>query len=260
MRRLGEPCDGVDLAARHPLYFWDQRGTGLSRRHGDDTLDLATFEADLDALVDHVDPSGDGIVLVGHSWGGMLAGSFLNRHPDRVRGAVLLEPGELSSAIWDAWVERPDYVESFRIDASAEWLNDFAWSSQVLTLHDHEALDFAALIAARGAQPDRVNKEDAPNVRLGAAVIRSSLRGRFYPDHFDFTSNLDALDVEVLIVAGDTTTSDLGVAFQEAQIDVFRDATLVVLPGAGHTDVAWADACATLAHVDAYLGRVGLRP
>ncbi len=258
LRRLGEACDGVELSASFPLYFWDQRGSGLSRRHNDNVLNLRTFEDDLDALVDHVDPTGEGVILVGHSWGGMLAGSFLNRHPQRVRGAVLLEPGELSSDIWDAWTARPDYEESVQIDYGAEWLNDFAWSGQVLTLHDHEALDFAALIAAKGSQPDRINKEPAPNVRLGAAVIRASLNGSFYPQHFDFTTHLDELPVEVLVVAGDTPTSDLGVTFQQTQIGVFEEATLVVLPGSGHTDVAWADACTTLTHIDAYLGRLGL--
>lgn len=257
LRRLGEPCGGVDLGAAHPLFFWDQRGAGRSRRHADALLRLDVFEADLDALVDHVDPAQNGVILVGHSWGGMLATSYLNRHPDRVAGVVLLEPGEYSSAIWDAWERESGATSSIDLAFGSEWLNDFAWSGQILTLHDHDALDFAALIAARQAQPSRQNKESAPNDRLGGAVIRTSLNGDFYPEDFDFTDNLGSYETEVLVVAGDTPTSDLGVEFQEFQIDVFNRSTLEVIPGAGHTDVVWADACTTLSFIDAYFGRIG---
>jgi proline iminopeptidase len=256
LRRLGQLCDGADLGRDHPLVFWDQRGTGRSRRHDAGDLNLATFEADLVALIDHLDPEGRGVVLVGHSWGGMLATSYVNAHPSRVRGLILLEPGEYSSAIWDAWLAASGASDSFRVNFAAEWLNDFAWSAQVLTLHDHEALDFAALVAAKGAQPERIDREQAPIDRLGAAVTRSNLLGTFYPDTFDFTTNLAAYRREVLVVAGDTPTSDLGVDFQRFQLDTFPNATLHVLPGAGHTDVAWADACATSTAIGAYLSRV----
>jgi proline iminopeptidase len=258
LRRLGAPCGEVDLGRAHPLYFWDQRGAGRSRRHDDRLLRLEVFEADLDALVDHIDPEAAGVILVGHSWGGMFATSYLNRHPDRVRAVVLLEPGEYSSDIWDAWEEETGASSSIHFPLTDEWLNDFAWSGQLLTLHDHEALDFTALMAVQGSQPERVNKEAAPNDRLGGAVIRTSVRGGFYPDRFDFTDRLEAYPHEVLVIAGDTPTSDLGVDFQRFQLDALPTATLEVIPGAGHTDVVWADACTSLAHIDAYFARRGV--
>lgn len=256
LSRLGEPCGATDLGRAHPLYFWDQRGAGLSRRHGDGALRLATFEADLDALVDHIDPERRGVILVGHSWGGMYAASYIDRHPERVAAAVLIEPGELSSAIWDAWAEETGAGSSVAIDLSAEWLNDFAWSAQVLTLADHEALDFALLMAMRGAQPERVDREESPSRRLGGAVIRANLAGDFYPPAFDFTARLRDWPTEVLVIAGDTPTSDLGADFQRFQLGAIGRATLEVIPGAGHTDVVWADACVTVGHIDRYLARV----
>ena len=255
LSRLGEPCDGVDLGASMRLVFWDQRGTGLSRRHDDESLlTLDTFEADLDALVDHLDPEGLGVVLAGHSWGGMLAASYLNRHPERVLGAVLLEPGEYSSDIWDDWVAAGG-TSTVEIDFGAEWLNDIAWSSQLLTMHDHDALDLSILIAARGVQPDRKNQEEAPTNRVGGAVIRSNFLGGFYPERFDFTTQLQDYPHEVLVVAGDTPTSDLGADFQRFQLDYLANPTLEVIDGAGHTDVVWADACTTVRLTHDYLQR-----
>ena len=95
--RLKERYDGYALTDDHFLVFWDQRGSGLSRRHDCGVFSLERMDADLDALVEHVSP-GRPVFLVGHSWGGMYASLYINRHPDKVAGAVLIEPGPLNGA------------------------------------------------------------------------------------------------------------------------------------------------------------------
>ena len=60
---------GVSLADDHLLVYWDQRGTGQSRRHDRDELSLATYARDLADLVDHYSPDAP-VSLLGHSWGG----------------------------------------------------------------------------------------------------------------------------------------------------------------------------------------------
>src|SRR5437588_5301161 len=100
LTRLTTSCEGGYLGDQHPLVFWDQRGSGLSRRHPTASLTFDAFRADLDALVGEFAP--EGVILVGHSWGGQYATDFANRHPGLVRGLVLLAPGRLTQAIGDA--------------------------------------------------------------------------------------------------------------------------------------------------------------
>ena len=72
LMRLTDRHDGYALTDDHFVVMWDQRGSGLSRRHDCGVYNLAQMDADLDALVDHVSP-GRPVVLIGHSWGGMYA-------------------------------------------------------------------------------------------------------------------------------------------------------------------------------------------
>ena len=41
--------------------------------------------------------------LIGTSWGGMYATRFINAFPERVAGAVLIEPGPLDGATFTVW-------------------------------------------------------------------------------------------------------------------------------------------------------------
>lgn len=78
------------LAARRPVVFYDQRGTGRSepwapgRSHS-----LVDYITDLEALrrelgVEKMD-------LIGHSWGGYLSIAYTIRHPDHVQSLVLCD-------------------------------------------------------------------------------------------------------------------------------------------------------------------------
>ncbi|MEN1940430.1 alpha/beta hydrolase [Luteimonas sp. MJ174] len=92
---LGEECSCVSYSR-----------AGL----GDSGTDSApkTIEAhltDLAAVIDTLAP-GQEVVLVGHSYGGLLATEFARRHPSRVRGLVLVDPATLG--------QRRDFLQADR--------------------------------------------------------------------------------------------------------------------------------------------------
>jgi pimeloyl-ACP methyl ester carboxylesterase len=74
------------LAARGPVIAYDRAGLGAS-----DAMARLTGPAEVDdlaALLATVGPS----VVVGHSWGGLLAQLVAFAHPDRIAGLVLVDP------------------------------------------------------------------------------------------------------------------------------------------------------------------------
>src|SRR5262249_43336671 len=113
------------------LVFWDQRGSGLSRRHDKSKLTIETYDADLDAIADKYSP-GRPVFLVGQSWGAMYATEYIDKHPARVAGAVLIESGPLVGATFERLKNDIRHIDLF-----SEWLNDMAWSTQFISADGH---------------------------------------------------------------------------------------------------------------------------
>jgi proline iminopeptidase len=258
MLRMAQRFGGYSLADDHFLVFWDQRGSGLSQRVGKATLTIDHFVADLDALLSRYSP-GRKAFLIGESWGGMFATRYIDQYPQKVAGAVLIEPGPMDGATME---RLKDDIQEVRL--TSELLNDIAWNAQFMTPDDHARMDFERMLGLRDGQPryHQSTTDQAPGWRLGAAAARwvtesgQGASGRFT---YDFTTHLQSYTTPVLFVAG-SLSEVLGPSLQEKQVLHFPSASLTVIPGAGH-DVAWVKAADVVDHVHAYLAerRGGVR-
>ncbi len=77
------------------VYVYDQFGSGASARAKDpDEYTTARAVADLEALRKHI--GAEKMLLLGHSYGGRIAATYLARHPDRVSRIVLSSPADLA--------------------------------------------------------------------------------------------------------------------------------------------------------------------
>lgn len=243
---------GYALTDDYFLVFWDQRGSGLSRRHDCSVFTLDRVDADLEALVEHVSP-GRPVYLVGHSWGGMYASEYINRHPDKVAGAVLSEPGPLNGQMYDAMM-----AELYNLDVFAEWLNDNVWDGQFLTPDDHARADYHRMLGARDSQPRYHQSESnpAPAWRLGAIASSCLMKAAMKDGKpvYDFTDHLSAYSKRVLFIASEKNEV-IGVAFQERQRQFFPVADLLTIANAGH-DMQWTHPAETVAAIRTYLKEV----
>ncbi|MCA9544519.1 MAG: alpha/beta hydrolase [Myxococcales bacterium] len=231
--RLRQAVDGRRLEDRWRVVYWDQRGAGLSQRHDAAELTMARYDADLDWLVDHVSP-GRPVWLVGHSWGGMYATAYLSNHPEKVAGAVLLEPGPLTGALFE---EVRDGIVN--LDVFAEWLNDYTWATRILSPDDHARADFLQLTAllSPDAQPGFGGRPDDDTVywRFGVvanqAIQADGMAGG--KGVWDFTTGLAQTQAPVRLVAS-SRNEVIGEAFQRRQLGFFSNADLVVIDDSGH--------------------------
>jgi proline iminopeptidase len=82
-------ADLQSLAERHPLLFYDQRGTGRSSLVSDsEALDAQRFADDLEAIRRHFEL--EQLTMLGHSWGAGVAALYAARYPDRVGGLLIV--------------------------------------------------------------------------------------------------------------------------------------------------------------------------
>ena len=251
MMPMGGRFGGYSLADDYFLVFWDQRGAGLSQRHDKTTLTMAQYDADLDAFVNRFSPN-QPVFLVGQSWGAMYATQYINLHPARVRGAVLIEAGPLSGARYERIKKDVKTIDLF-----AEWLNDYAWSSQFISPDSHARMDYEMLIGLKNSQPryHEATENPEPIWRLGAAVNRYLQEDGQNGDGvfiYDFTTNLAQYTTPVLFIAG-ALSEVQGASLQNDQMHVFPSASLIVIDGAGH-DVQWVKTAQVVTEIRAYLG------
>lgn len=82
-----------NLSAKYRCIVLDQRGTGESTLSVVDsvTVNMKNYVRDIESLREYLKL--DRLILIGHSWGGMLSMEYACRHPDQTEKLILLSPG-----------------------------------------------------------------------------------------------------------------------------------------------------------------------
>ena len=84
------------LADRFHLVYYDQRGRGRSFTGRQPDVTMETEVGDLDRVREQF--GSESIVVIGHSWGGLLAMEYAIRHPQRVSHLILMNTAPPSRA------------------------------------------------------------------------------------------------------------------------------------------------------------------
>lgn len=227
------------------VVFYDQRGTGLSKREnaenfqGENAVQL--FIDDLDALITFFRVTDtQKVFLMGHSWGAMLATGYINQHPHKVSGAVLSEPGGFSWAQTSEYLSRSNKVKFF-----SEALSDMTFPEQIFAGRpEHEILDYKAAFAA--------NYENGPGNTIGnagiypfwrsGAVSFKTLIENAEKYGFDFTTRLHLFKPKILFLYSELNTA-YGKNWAETVSSPYTDAELKLIRNSGHEVLhfGWAD-------------------
>ena len=215
------------------VVFYDQRGSGLSKRHPKDSYTIQLILDDLTAVIQHYRSSpSQKVFLFGHSWGAMLTAAYINKYPTAINGAILAEPGGFN------WEETQKYTEkSRRLKLFDEATNDALYPDQFLNgkEDEHGILDYKlALISTFTYAKNNEEGIEGPSPfwRNGAAVVKK-LFEIAENEGFDFRSNLGKFTTKVLFLYSENNRA-YGEAFAQREAAAFPNVQLAKVNGTGH--------------------------
>jgi proline iminopeptidase len=220
------------------VVFYDQRGSGLSKRHDKKEYSIQLMIDDLQAVIAHYRTSpSQKIFLLGHSWGAILATAYINEYPSAIRGVVLGEPGGFK------WQDIKDYVNRARdFRFTSEALNDALYPDQFITgkENEHAVLDYKlGLLGATDAAKDNPTGNGAvlPFWRAGA-VVNKALFDIGEREEPDWTTNLQQFTTKVLFAYSENNKA-YGQAHAQRVSAAFPNVQLERIDGAGHDFISY---------------------
>ncbi|WP_428738777.1 alpha/beta fold hydrolase [Sulfurimonas sp.] len=220
------------------VVFYDQKGTGLSPRVDPKELTLQSYFQDLDAIIDYYSKSKK-VDLIGHSWGAMLVSGYIGKYPQKVKHAVLAEPGFLTTKmIKEADIYfGPKWDIGFLLHASKVWFESLHIDSK----DKDSRSDYFIANVAPYANPEYYCNGIIPDV--GLEVFRASASSASNVNNLivdskgeidiDLIKGVENFPEKVLFLASQCNKK-IGVKFQKKQMKYFKSAELKIIKNSGH--------------------------
>jgi len=217
------------LAGKRRIVFYDQRGSGESTGADDPSLlNIHAFVEDLACLCTALEL--ERAVLLGHSFGGLLAMHYAIQYPQRVTALILVDPDPASKALWSRFTGA---TQGKRTPAEAEEIsaiqasNGWNANSELVARYFELALrPFFAALAVPERFGHRFVRVRPDNLSTTAAAVRNNL------GDWDLHPLLNGIGCPTLLVCGET-----GIFPEEAMAKLhegIRKSTLVRIGGASH--------------------------
>lgn len=218
------------LAPLYQCILLEQRGTGKSR-----PPDLTPASMNLAAVVEDVEAlranlRTDRLLILGHSWGGMLAMAYAAAHPDRVDALVLVASGGLDLSF------APVFEDNIAMHLWPE---------------DRMAIEKATAAARSAKDPDRAAEEIILARSIGyffdrgaaARFLAAYQRGSFHPGaanalmpdimaHYNVRTALRGFNRPALIIQGHQDPIGESTAYEIHS--ALKNSRLVLLDKCGH--------------------------
>jgi proline iminopeptidase len=228
--------EGPRLERSLRMVYFDQRGAGHSERPWNGHYQLDTLVGDIEALRRTLDVPQ--VVLMGHSFGGLLALEYAARYPEHVTKLILVgafSDGPMTCKVHRERLASMHLVEYAKVVRDTAWTNaakrsDCDYEGRALSDAEHEKFNDSGIFPDQALQ----RKQDSVDAKSGLRNTGEMNRALFAAGLFNarFTKH-SRVRMPTLVIAGSHDNA-VGVPPQRALAAALPNARFAEYPNAGH--------------------------
>lgn len=220
------------IGGSYKAIIYDQRGTGQSKISKIDTttITLDSMTNDIEIIRNHLKI--ENWVVLGHSFGGMLASYYASIYPKKIKGLILSSSGGINMDLFSR-ISITSRLTKIQRDSLNYWNTKIS---------NGDTSYFARLQRGKYLAPAYLyDKSNVPIIAERLTQGNSTINQLVYQNmrkiDFDCSEGLKKLKVPVLIIQGREDLIDKETA--ETAVSILQNSTLVILENCGH--YGWLD-------------------
>lgn len=229
----------------HDVYFYDQIGSGHSERLAAiGEYSVERHQRDLREIVSII--GAEKVILIGHSWGALLAINYLQDYDETVERIILSGPGPILPINYRLANEiapdslsliTPEYSNKKGNKKAQNWrsrlMTQWAYSFHSKLASDKEADDFFTYLNQELSKSTTCTIEkERKKYAGGGGYYTHIMTVKSFQNVADKREKLKTLNTPVLIIRGQCDNQKWG--FAKEYLDLFSNSKLEIIKGSGH--------------------------
>ncbi|PLX10479.1 MAG: hypothetical protein C0598_10260 [Marinilabiliales bacterium] len=228
----------------HDLYFYDQIGSGHSARLDDiGEYSVSRHKADLKEIIEEI--NSEKVIIIGHSWGCLLAINYLQDYPEKVERIILEGPGPILPINRQLAGEiPPDSLNLIKPELTNEEGNRRAENLRIKLISkyafvfnrkltsDKEVDDYFTYLNGELNKSTYCRANQAKQYKGGSGYYSHIMTVKSFNDVEDKRERLKNIQIPVLILRGQCDNQKWG--FAKEYLDLLSNSHLVIIENTGH--------------------------
>lgn len=220
------------IGENNQAIIYDQRGTGKSKVTiaDDSTITMDAMVKDIEVIRNHLKI--EEWIVLGHSFGGMLASYYATKHPEPIKGLILSSSGGINMDLFSS-VNITSRLTPMQRDSLNYWAAKISAGDTTY----HTRLQRGKYLAPAYLY----DQSNVPTVAHRLTQANMAINGLVFQDlrkiNFDCAPALKQFNKPVLIIQGKNDVVPLSIA--EYAHDVLPNSTLTLMDKCGH--YGWLD-------------------
>ena len=226
------------------LYFYDQVGSGASSRLGD--ISEYTVQRQVDDLNEIITKINSGkVILIGQSWGSILAAAYLSRYSEKIDKIIFTSPGpiypinktEINIPAPDSFKLRAALYTNKEANESStniriKAITFFATRFGKKIASDEEVDEYADFLDSKAYKSALCDTSVNLTNRGGSGFFANIMTYKSVLLLKDFRAKIKGINMPVLILKGQCDNQPWGATNE--YLSLFPNHKFVLIPNAGH--------------------------